>query len=82
MSLTEAFAQIWPIVLTLGGGYGGLILYIKKVNDERLRDKDEQIAQLRIERNEFKELALRSTIASERVSEAVSIAARNLNPGA
>ena len=54
MSLAQAFSELWPILATLGGGYIGLLLYIRKQFEDRLKEQAERIAKLegRLERRE------------------------------
>lgn len=82
MTLLDALASLWPVLTTLGGGYVALLIYIRRIMEERLADgvrtmdarladKDRQIDELHRERDEFKGLALRSISATERVAESV-----------
>lgn len=91
MGVGEAFAQLWPIVATLGGGYVGLILYIRKLHEDRIKsletqiaeakaDRDAQVTQLRIERDSFRDYFLRSLQAAERMGEVAEVT-RKSPPG-
>ena len=66
VSVSEALQALWPVLTTLGGGYVGLLVYIRKLMEERIRDKDVQIQQLREERDDFKRLAMRGIATTER----------------
>lgn len=92
MTVMDALSALWPVLTTLGGGYLGLLFYIRKMMEERLADgvktmearladKNQQIIELQRERDEFKQLALRSVNATERVADSVRpILAQTGNP--
>ena len=65
MTVGDAFAQLWPILAPLGGGYLGLLLYIRKQFEDRLREKDAEIADLRRRLDRREEYVWRSLSASE-----------------
>lgn len=65
MTLADAFNALWPVLSLLGGGYAGLLLYIRKQFEDRLREKDAQIADLTARLDRREEYVWRTLSASE-----------------
>ncbi len=68
MAATEAFAALWPILLTLGGGYAGLLLFIRQQFEQRLREKDAELTRLRERLDKREEVVWRSLSTAETVA--------------
>ncbi len=65
MNLAEAFGTVWPILLSAGGGYITLLVYIRKQFEDRLKEKDGEIARLRDRLDKREEYVWKSLTAAE-----------------
>ena len=86
MGFGQAFGELWPVLTAVGGGYAGLLLIIRKLFEDRLREKDATIAEKNAEivrlrerldrREEYVWRSLTATEASTALAHALAAEAR------
>jgi len=65
VSITEAFAALWPILLAVGSGYVGLLYFIRQQFETRLAEKDDIIKKLEARHERMERVVWQSLSTAE-----------------
>lgn len=68
MSLGQAWGELWPVLMAAGGGYVTLLVLLRQQFEQRLREKDATIAELKRKLDTREEWVWRSLTTADRAT--------------